>query len=232
MLLRLLASILCIALIGACSRFSEAKLTGTWRYEDEDGIQEITLQPDRSFWSQDTFKKELVTPSPLEETGMWRVEGDQLILDATITWSKERRQISKTLVQITKDTWVTKSLDQTKSLTYTRLVVPVCTAIKHAVSKAELLGSWQTHYNTHDYQYRFMPNDRFGLFFASMSGEWDLLFEGKWRIGDSRLIIKPEKARYGETDSPEETWTITVAGADCFAMKAGSSRLCTLRRLK
>ena len=47
----------------------EAKLIGTWRYEDDDGIEEMSLHPDHSFWSIETYKKELVTPSPLEETG-------------------------------------------------------------------------------------------------------------------------------------------------------------------
>src|SRR5205823_6595715 len=88
MLVRLLACIVCAAMLSACSRLPEAKLIGTWRYEDEDGIEEVSFHPDHSFWSLETSKKELVTPSPLEETGSWQLKGDQLLLDSIVTCRK------------------------------------------------------------------------------------------------------------------------------------------------
>src|SRR3954454_11157419 len=98
MLVRLVACIACAVILSACGRLGEAKLIGTWRYEDEDGIEEISIRSDHSFSSLQTYKKELVTPSPSEETGSWQLKGDQLLLDSVDTWSKERRHISRTLV--------------------------------------------------------------------------------------------------------------------------------------
>ncbi|MGC2627675.1 MAG: hypothetical protein WA269_12635 [Candidatus Udaeobacter sp.] len=69
MLVRLVACIACAVILSACGRLHEAKLIGTWRYEDEDGTEEISIRSDHSFSGLRTFKKELVTPSPLEETG-------------------------------------------------------------------------------------------------------------------------------------------------------------------
>jgi hypothetical protein len=212
----------------------EAKLIGTWRYEDDDGIEEISLHPDHSFWFLHTYKKELVTPSPLEETGSWQLKGKQLLMDSVVTWSKERRQVSRTLLQATRTELVIKSLEPSKNLTYKRLKEAACvpsSSATAALDEAALLGSWQTHYNTHDYQYRFSSGARAGLF-GFISEEWQLLLEGQWHIKDHRIFIQFQKNAYGPVEEEKDIWTITAIGTDCIAVKGASSRPCIMRRVK
>jgi hypothetical protein len=208
---------------------------GTWRCEDEDGIQEISLNSDRSFWTLDTFKKELVTPSPLEETGSWQLKSNQLLLDSVVTWSKERNQITKTLVRITRTALVIKSFDGSKNLTYKRIEDPTCAPspwnTSTPLSETALIGLWQTHYNTHDYQYRLMPNNRVKVLYPT-SGGWQILLEGKWRISDRKLFLQFENDAHGPIEREKEMWTINAVGKDCFAVKGASSQLCIMRRIE
>ena len=206
----------------------EAKLIGTWRYEDEDGIEEISLHADHSLRALHTYKKEFVTPSPREETGSWQLKGDQLLLDSVVTWSKERRQISRTLVQISRTGLITKSFDGSENLTYKRLKETTCAPSSNAtVSEAALFGSWQTHSNTHDYQYRFASGSHVTLF-GFISDEWRLLLEGEWHIKNGRLIIKFRKDPAGPVEREEDVWTITAMGTDCLAVNGAY----TLQRVK
>jgi hypothetical protein len=206
----------------------EAKLIGTWRYEDEDGIEEISLHPDHSFRYLHTYKKELVTPSPREETGSWQLKGDQLLLDSIVTWSKERRQTSRTLVKISGTALNIKSSDGSENLTYKRLKETTCAPSPNAtISEATLLGAWQTHANTHDYQYRFTSGAHVTLF-GFISDEWRPLLEGEWHIKDGRVIIKFQKDPSGPVEREEDVWTITAMGTDCLAVNGAY----TLQRVK
>jgi hypothetical protein len=234
MLVRLFACIGCAVILRGCGRMREAKLVGTWRYEDEDGIEEISLHPDHSFWSLETYKKELVTPSPLEETGSWQLKGDQLLLDSVVTWSKERRQSSRTLLQATRTALVIKSLEGNKIFTYKRLEEAACAPSSRATAaldESALLGSWQTHYNTHNYQDRFSSEARVGLFYF-ISEEWQLLLEGQWHIKDGRIFIQFQKNAYGSVEREEDIWMITAIGTDCLVVKGASSRPCIMRQVK
>ena len=234
MLVRLVACITCAVILSACGRLREAKLIGTWRYEDEDGTEEISIRSDHSFSGLQTYKKELVTPSPLEETGSWQLKGDQLLLDLVDTWSEERRHISRTLVEVSRTALITKDFEGSKNLTYKRLKEATCTAPSNAItalSEAALLGSWQTHANTHDYQYRFTSGSHIALF-GFISDEWRLLLEGEWHIKDGRLIIKFQKYPSGPVEREEDVWTITAMGTDCLAVNAAFSRPYVLQRVK
>ncbi len=225
---RFFAWIVCAVILGGCGGMREAKLIGTWRYEDEDGIEEISLHADHSLRSLHTYKKEFVTPSPREEIGSWQLKGDQLLLDSIVTWSKERRQISRTLVQVSSTALITKSFDGSENLTYKRLKETTCAPSSNAtINEAALLGSWQRHANTHDYQYRFMSGAHVTLF-GFISDEWRFLLEGEWRINDGRLIIKFLKDPSGPVERGEDVWTITAMGTDCLAVNGAY----TLHRVK
>jgi hypothetical protein len=234
MLVRLVACIACAVILSACDRLREAKLIGTWRYEDEDGIEEISIRSDHSFSRLQTYKKELVTPSPLEEMGSWQLKGDQLLLDLVDTWSKERRQRSRTLVEVSRTALITKGFDDSKNLTYKRLKETTCAPSSNAIaalSEAALLGSWQTHANTHDYQYRFTSGARIALF-GLISDKWQLLLEGEWRIKDGRLVIQFRKDPSGPVEREEDVWTITAMGTNCLAVNGAFSRPYILQRVK
>ena len=234
MLVHLLAYIVTAVMLFGCDRIREAKPIGTWRCEDEDGIEEISLHPDHSFWSIETYKKELVTPSPLEETGSWQLKGNQLLMDSLVTWSKVRRQLSRTLMQTGRTALVIKSSEGSKNLTYRRLEEAACVPSSSATAAPDgpaLLGSWQTHYNTHDYQYRFSSGGYVELF-CFISEEWQLLLKGQWHVKDHRIFLQFQENAYGPVEREEDIWTITAVGTDCIAVKGASSRPCIMRRVK
>jgi hypothetical protein len=233
MLKHFVACITCVITLTACTRFREHKMIGTWRFENEDGVEEISLHQDHSFWSLNTFKKELVEPSVIEQTGSWRLKGHQLLLDSTITWSKTRAQFSRTFVRVTNSALVMKSLDGTKNFSYQRLEEAACSSSDPParLTKAVLVGSWKTHYNTHDYQYRFGPDGRVELF-AGISDDSRTLMEGHWDIKDDEVLIRFEKASYGPLDKEEEEkWTIIGVGPDCIALNSAPTRPRILRRM-
>ncbi len=234
MTVRVFAWIVCAVILGGCGRMREAKLIGTWRYEDDDGIEEMSLHPDHSFWSIETSKKELVIPSPLEETGSWQLKGNQLLMDSLVTWSKVRRQLSRTLMQTGRTALVIKSSEGSKNLTYRRLEEAACVPSSSATAAPDgpaLLGSWQTHYNTHDYQYRFSSGGYVELF-CFISEEWQLLLKGQWHVKDHRIFLQFQENAYGPVEREEDIWTITAVGTDCIAVKGASSRPCIMRRVK
>jgi hypothetical protein len=210
-------------LVASCNRFTEARLFGTWREDNEINIEEIALNKDHTYRALISSKTELVIPSPLEETGTWRVEGNQIKLDGTVTWSKERSVITMILLRITGDTLVTKKSDANINSTYTRLQLPACAGSvvsgKHALNEADLFGTWQIHCNTHDYQYS-LKNDHSVSAFAAISGETRLLDEGTWRLSGNDLVMRLRSSSDGSA-AEDEKWTITGAEADCFAIKVG-----------
>src|SRR5438477_6361839 len=99
MLTRTLIWTLCAFALASCSRVADSKLVGTWRHEDEEGTDEVTLGADHSYRSVRTFKQEFVTPSVIEEIGSWHVKRDRLNIESTVTWSKDRSQLSLLLVE-------------------------------------------------------------------------------------------------------------------------------------
>src|SRR5438309_2089266 len=158
MLSRLFACLVCAVTVSACDAMREAKFVGTWRCETEDGIEEFSLHRDHSFWLLYSSKKGFTQPSPIEETGSWRLAGSRLLFDSITTWSKQRRQISRTVVRLTDSGLVIKSFDKSTDLPYQRLEEIACLPSPSGVlTEAAIVGAWKTHYNTHDYQYRFEP---------------------------------------------------------------------------
>jgi len=117
---RLIACLVCALVLGGCDRIRETKLTGNWRCETADGVEEFSFQPDHSFRCSNTYKKVVVQPSVVEETGTWRVSGNKLVLDSITTWSKQRTKISRKLGRLAKDTVVIKSADGMTDLSYDR----------------------------------------------------------------------------------------------------------------
>ncbi len=212
----------------------QAKLIGTWRYEDEDGVEEISFRPDHTFWQLETSKKEFITPSPLEETGSWQLKGDQLLLDSVVTWNKQQNQFSRTVVSVGGTALVIKTVDGSKSLLYKRLAEVACDPSSDpssALSEATLLGSWQTHYNTHDYQYRFSRDGRVDLFYLFPDGLWQPLLAGEWHIENGKLFIQFQKDASGPIQEKEDIWTPIAIRANCIAMRGNSSRPCIMRRV-
>ena len=129
---------------------------------------------------------------------------------------------------------VIKSSEGSKNLTYRRLEEAACVPSSSATAAPDgsaLLGSWQTHYNTHDYQYRFSSGGYVELF-CFISEEWQLLLKGQWHVKDHRIFLQFQENAYGPVEREEDIWTITAVGTDCIAVKGASSRPCIMRRVK
>lgn len=129
-------------------------------------------------------------------------------------------------MQISRTTLITKGFESSKNLTYKRLEEPTCALSSNAIAdftEAALLGSWQTHANTHDFQYRFASGAHVALF-GFISDEWRLLLEGEWHIKDGRLIIQFRKDPSGPVEGEEDIWTITAIGTNCLAVNGSLSK--------
>ncbi|MGC2627674.1 MAG: hypothetical protein WA269_12630 [Candidatus Udaeobacter sp.] len=137
-------------------------------------------------------------------------------------------------MEVSRTAFITKDFEDSKNLTYKRLKEATCTAPSNAIpalSEAALLGSWQTHANTHDYQYRFTSGAHIALF-GLISDKWQLLLEGEWSIKDGRLIIQFKKDPSGPVEREEDVWTITAMGTDCLAVNRAFSRPYILQRVR
>ena len=186
-------------LVFGCHRFTNAKLVGTWRFEDDNEIEEMSLNEDHSFQSVTTYKNELSTPSSFPEKGTWRVEGAELRIEsASVYIPKDRKTRRHGIIDLTRGVLQVKNVDGTKSVTYRRLELPSCddgsvVASEQTVREADLLGSWKIHYTTHDYQLRLMPNGQLAML-GFISDQWDPLSEGKWHIQGNHLIMDSAKS--------------------------------------
>jgi len=101
----------------------------------------------------------------------------------------------------------------------------------HPIDESDLLGRWQIHYNTHDYEFCFESNGRFELL-GLIDGKMGSLRVGSWHVAGNRIIWQPEKAPYESADIPQKTWTINVMGSNCFAIDDGYPSSYTLQRVK
>jgi hypothetical protein len=221
MMTRTLASTLCAFALASCSRFEDSKLVGTWRHEDDEGIDEVTLGADHSYRSLRTFKQDFVTPSVIEKIGSWHLKRSRLNIDSTVTWSKDRSQLSLLLVEVTDRTLRTKDSNEKETFVFVRFQAPECTAKSSSITEPDLHGTWDFHYHTHDYRYSFASDGRVTLA-GLISGEWSLIREGQWRLSGAALTIR-EKAVRGSPDEQEVKWTLSGTGADCLAFNDGSA---------
>jgi hypothetical protein len=216
-----------------CHRFSDSKLVGTWRWENDDGIEELALNRDHSFRSLGSYKQIFATPSVPMEVGTWQVQGNQLAFDATLTFDKTKRQFKRTLSEVTRDTLVMTNLEDGKTVKYQRFSLPSCSgspiSASHPVNESDLIGSWQIHYNTHDYQFRFMLNARYELL-GLVDGKWDSLHAGSWHLAGNQLTWQPDKRP--NHDDRAQTWTITLKGTECLSMGDSHSTATAFRPIR
>jgi hypothetical protein len=219
----------------SCDRSTDSKIVGTWRWEDEHNVEELTLTPDHSFRSLTTYKQILATPSVAIEVGSWQQQANELRFDATLTFDKTKRQIKRTVSSVTEDSFTMMNFADHKIVTYHRFQMPLCNGVPiveaTAVRDSDLLGSWELHYNTHDYKFNLLPNGRLEMY-GLIDSQWSQLSGGKWHISDHELIWQADKASYEETEPPVRKLIISSAGKDCFGIKEDDSLEYALRRAK
>jgi hypothetical protein len=108
-----------------------------------------------------SWKNELSTPSVAIGAGDWQLQDRKLGIRFTKyvpvdTWAEEDKQMTFAIVKIRNDVLLMKNFDGSKVLSYKRLLPDyVLAPIKRAPNDADFLGTWQIHYNTHDYEMSF-----------------------------------------------------------------------------
>ncbi|HWX17130.1 MAG TPA: hypothetical protein VNY07_11125 [Chthoniobacterales bacterium] len=224
--IRILSVAGCVVILTGCSRFTEGKLSGTWRSEDENTVEEIACRNDHTFTSWTSFKNELTTPSVLMGAGEWHVQGNQLVVHLTKgvavdTWSNEDKWIRFTLVKISNDALLMKNFDGSKVLTYKRLSYDHAFArVTRAPNDADLVGTWQAHYNTHDYEHR-LNEDHSTVTSYHLDGRVIEMATGSWHVEGNDLTMDVKIESDGPAESRKIRWAITAVEPKRIAIKEG-----------
>jgi hypothetical protein len=185
------------AFVTGCARFTDGDVIGTWRFEDGNGVEELTLRADHSFSAIQTYKLELSTPSVFEDRGTWQIEGNELKINAALVYTPNDWKRRTGVKDTAEGGLIVNSGAGTKQHLYQRFDLPVCRnatpiAAGKGILERDLIGAWKMHFNTHDYQVRLSSDSEMTLL-AFIEGKWDRLFEGKWRTEESRLVIRRVK---------------------------------------
>ena len=226
----------CVVMLTSCSRFTEVKLLGTWRSEDEDTVEEFACREDRAFTSWTSFKNELTTPSVFIGAGEWHVQGHQLVVHftkgvAVDAWSNEDKQTRFKLVKISNDVLLMKNFDGSKILTYKRLAHDYALApMKRAPNDADFVGTWQVHYNTHDYEHRFNEDHSIVTSYR-LDGRVIEMATGLWRLERNVLTMDVKIDSDGPVENRTIRWAITGVEPKRIAINDGPVSY-TLQRLK
>lgn len=224
-------------IIAGCNRAnparSDSNLAGIWRFEDERNIEELALSPG-SFKLVTTNKQQNLATPGRARLGIWQRNGNELTFTPTPIFEQPGAVFKRTVTAVTKDNLMMRSSGEGKSITYVRITLPECNGslvnMANPVRENDLLGLWQIHYNTHDYRFRFMPNQRAELLGLS-NNKWDLLSKGNWHVDGNRLICRPEGASHDTEDSRSLAWIIMETGEGCFTLSDGWSPYYALRRV-
>jgi len=223
---RILALAVCAVMLIGCNRVTEVKLLGTWRAEDDQTVEEMACRKDHSFTSWTSWKNELTTPSVGIGAGDWQLQGHELVVHFTKyvpvdTWANEDKQIRFTIVKIRNDALLMKNFDGSKVLTYKRLLPDyVLTLIQRPPSDADFVGTWQIHYNTHDYEERFGA-DHSAVTSFRLEGRAEEAATALWRIDGHDLIMDVKTDSNGPVEHRTIRWEVTGIQPQRIAIKDG-----------
>jgi hypothetical protein len=200
----------------------DSDVIGTWKFEDKEDVRDLMFGEDHSFRSLSSNKEAMTTPEVPEDKGTWRIEGDQLKVEATWLFTQNRHSLTATLDRAHGSLVVTDS-DEPKPRPYHRFHVPTCADARalapgQPFHDVDLIGSWRAHEDTHDDQYFFEANGKYSsrAFFLD---EWHLLGEGDWRLTDNRIRIRKKKASSESKRYIEEVWLIMACGKNCLRIQ-------------
>ena len=80
-----------------------------------------------------------------------------------------------------------------------------------------IVGTWQVHYHTHEFRYRFAPDHTVAVS-GLVSGRFDSLWKGSWSVsgGDLLMELQPDSLGMGEQ---KPHWKLYGFQHDCFWIK-------------
>jgi hypothetical protein len=234
---RLITISLCIlnlALIAGCHRSSDDDIIGTWRFEDDHGVTEITFNAEHTFRQISTNKEALAIPSVPEFAGTWQKHGKELLLDGQWKTFTGKAQSRRILNGVTETELSMTDPRRGRTDEYKRLALPSCNGV--GVSSAsplraeDLVGVWQIHYHTHDFQIRFLPNGRFE-FLATFNATQGTFDSGDWHVSGDGITFEAD-GRGARDKSEPNTWAVQTRGQDCLTVTDRESPPFTFRRVK
>jgi hypothetical protein len=235
----LLAAVGTFALFG-CTRLSESSLTGTWRTETAEVVNEIAFRGEHTFTSWTSAKNALTTPSCPTSAGEWKLKRGKILVHlrthiAVDGWEPEHEDLDFAVVKVGRDTMQLKGSHEKGPVTYKRLLpdysVPACT---RTPIDRDLFGVWRVHYNTHDYELVFGRDHSFGIF-ANLP-DWrqpakgdvrQQLWTGTWRILDRNIVINMKNVPSFDGESIEthrRQWPVIGIEGDRVAVQDGPVR--------
>ncbi len=207
-------------LLASCDRVAERKLIGTWRAEKNGAVDEIAFRSDHTlvWWM---CPAELSTPQTFVSSGEWRVRSKHIEMDTKVLTSPAPAEHhSLQILELTRDSLLAKPPTE-PAVQFQRLDIPLCRTSTSGSSvtavEPNIVGTWQVHYHTHDFRYRFAPDHTVavsGLVF----GRFDPLWKGSWSVsgGDLLIELQPDSPGMGEQ---KPHWKLYRFQRDCFWIK-------------
>jgi hypothetical protein len=220
--IRLVGASACIVLCAGCNRLSEGKLVGTWRGENENAVDEIAFNHDHTLVWWNCGKKELSTPQTIVSAGEWHIQGNQIDIESKqLTWPTPLQHRKLQIMENSNDRLLLKDLKEATVVTYGRIEAPVCVASEPGATpyplEPNIVGTWQVHYNTHDFKYRFAPDHTVAVS-ARDSGEFQPMWKGAWSVAGNNLIMDLKADwKYGRENQPN--WTVYGFQPRCLRIK-------------
>jgi hypothetical protein len=212
---------------------SESDVIGTWKFEDDESVEELTFSADHSFSAIDDEKGVLSTPPVAEQRGTWRIEEAILTIETGWVNIPNDHRIRSGTFDATTGRLVVSTFDAEKSRPFQRFDLPTCRDARAITPgpalREEVCGSWTMHYNTHDHQVRLLQNGEVTLL-GFYSDEWHPLMTGQWRIDGPSLIMRVKDADSESAQYRDVTWIVTRIGTNCFVAETDDKDEHTLRR--
>lgn len=224
----------------SCSRLPESSLSGTWRAETTEIVEEIALRSDHTFTSWVSAKNALTTPSCPTSAGEWRLQGRKILVHLTTNlgldgWQREDEHLDFTVVKVSRNIMQLKDSQEKGPIIYKRLFpdYSVQTCTRTPVDR-DLFGVWRCHYNTHDYEMAFGQDHSFGIF--AKWPDWrrpakgdvrHQLWTGTWRIMDGNVVtnVKSVPSFEGESiETQRRQWPIIGIERDRVVVRDGPVR--------
>jgi hypothetical protein len=232
---RLLTFSLVFGFVSAVNGFgeiAESNVVGTWKFEDEESVEELTFNPDHSFRSIDNEKSVLSTPPVAEQRGTWRIEDAKIKIEASSVHIPDDRMTRSGRLDAATGQLVISTFDPEKSRQYQRFDIPSCLDA-HAITlgaalREDLCGYWKMHYHTRDDYYRLLPNGEATIGF--LSDEWHPVMAGQWRVEDSKLIMRVKDAKHESEEYQDLVMIVTRTSTDCFVVQNDDNAEYALRR--
>jgi hypothetical protein len=164
---------------------------------------------------------ELSTPQTFVSSGDWRVRSKRIEIDTKLlTSSAPAEHHSLQIVQLTKDSLLAKPPTE-PAVEFQRLDIPSCRSTAAGSSaiavEPNIVGTWQVHYHTHEFRYRFAPDHTVNVS-GLASGQFDPLWKGSWSVsgGDLLMELQPDSLGMGEQ---KPRWKLHGFQRDCFRIK-------------